>query len=117
MNDKWFEQLYEVQKNIQRKLKNLDENQSLFNEVDMYAAATGAMVEIGEMLQCDTRWKEKTTGSKKEPVVNKQEFIKEWADVLIYLVNVLIYADVDVRDAELIVNKKQFENMKRFNLL
>lgn len=110
--------VFDAQKNIQRKLKGVvDENISLENVVDMYNAATGALVEIGEMLQCDTRWKAYTTGSKKEPVYDKAKFLEEWADVYIYMMNVLIYAGIDIFDADVTITKKQFTNMKRFGIL
>ena len=110
--------VFEAQKNLQRKLKGLvDERESIENVVDMYNAATGALVQIGEMLQCDTRWKAHTTGSKKEPVYDKAKFLEEWADVYIYMLNVLIYAGIDDYTAKVAIAKKQFTNMKRFGIL
>ena len=109
--------LFDVQRALQCKLKGKTVDDSIENVVDMYNAATGALVEIGEMLQCDTRWKAYTTGSKKEPVYDEAKFLEEWADVYIYMMNVLIYAGIDEYDAEVAVTKKQFANMKRFGLL
>lgn len=113
----WIRGIFEAQRNIQHKLNDKCVDDDLTDIVKMYNSATGALVEIGEMLQCDTRWKPFTTGSKKEPVCDKTKFIEEWADVFIYMLNVLIYAGIDIFDAEQAVSKKQFDNMVRFDLL
>lgn len=110
----WFEYVFQEQKTLQCLIKNKTDVE-LSNPVDMYNAATGALVEIGEMLQTDTRWKAYTTGSRKPPIVNKDEFITEWADVFIYMMNVLIYAGYETGDARIAVNEKQTKNYERFN--
>lgn len=109
----WFEYVFEKQKVLQSLIKN-KYTDDLPDVIDMYNAATGALVEIGEMLQTDTRWKAFTTGSKKTTVVNKEAFIAEWADVFIYLMNVIIYAGYEIGDARVAVNEKQHKNYKRF---
>lgn len=108
----WLEYVFDKQVELQRFIKNSDD---LENVVDMYNAATGATVEIGEMLQSDTRWKQFTTGSKKKPIVNKEQFIEEWCDVFIYMLNVLIYGGYNLNDVRTGVNNKQNKNFKRFN--
>ena len=80
----------------------------------MYGAATGMMIEIGEMLQCDTRWKKHVTGSVKEPIYNIEQFKEELADVFIYLMNTIIYAGIKIDDFEYAVNEKQNIVNKRF---
>ena len=110
----WFEYVFDVQKELQCLIQNKC-NTELENVVDMYNSATGAIVEIGEMLQTDTRWKAFTTGSKKLPVIDKEKFIGEWADVFIYLMNVLIYAGYETGDARAAIVEKQQANYQRFN--
>ena len=110
----WFYDAFFKQVNLQENIKCTicDE---LVNVVDMYNSATAMMVEIGEMLQTDTRWKKHVTGSKKEPVFNFDEFITELADVFIYMLNVAIYGGVTIETFKKEVTNKLIENRKRFN--
>ena len=81
--------------------------------VNMYNSATAAIVEIGEMLQEDTRWKKEVTGSTREPRYNIDNFKEEFADVAIYLTNVLIYAGISVDEIMEVIDKKITKNCKR----
>lgn len=105
-------ELYKYQKNLQHKLYNFEDE----DLAKMYGSATAAIIEIGEMLQTDTRWKALITGSKKEPVYNKEDFLEEYADVIIYLINVLVYANIDIEDVYVAINNKLLVNKKRFNI-
>lgn len=109
----WLDEIFNVQKDLQSKIQN---KTNLEDVVMMYNSATGALVEIGEMLQCDTRWKKYTTKSKKEPYVDKSEFLEEWSDVLIYMLNVLIYGGHDISTIKQIVKYKQNLNKERFGV-
>lgn len=108
----WLEKIYFKQRNLQSAYKGTDD---LINIVDVYNSATAALVEVGEMLQCDTRWKEFVTGSKKKPVICSEQFKEEWADTFIYLLNVLIYAGIDAEEIKTVVENKQNKNYRRFN--
>jgi NTP pyrophosphatase (non-canonical NTP hydrolase) len=107
----WLDKVHNKQKSLQIAYKSTDD---LVNVLDVYNSATAALVEIGEMLQCDTRWKEFVTGSKKKPVVCPEQFKEEWADTFIYMLNVLIYAGISVNDIKTVVENKQNKNYKRF---
>ena len=111
----WFYDAFLKQVNLQERVKGVLVDGELPDPVDMYGAATGMMIEIGEMLQCDTRWKKYVTGSLKEPVVNLEQFKEELADVFIYLLNTAIYAGISIDDFEHAVNKKQGIVNKRFS--
>ena len=109
-----FVDAYNLQKGLQLKINSALPDDNLESPVLMYNSATAAMVEIGEMLQEDTRWKYLVTGSKKEPVYDKDKFLEEWCDAIIYMFNVLIYAGVNIDEAEKVLFKKQFTNLRRF---
>ena len=108
----FIKELYEHQKKLQEQLVGTTE----FNSQRMYGSATAAIVEICEMLQSDTRWKATVTGSKKPPVWNIEQFKEEFADVMIYLMNVLVYQNVDIQDIEVAIYEKIKVNNKRFGL-
>lgn len=79
--------LYEKQRSLQRKL--MDEQ--TFSHEYFYNHATAAMIEISELLQSDTRWKRKITGSTRTPHLESEDKIcSEWCDAIIYLMNVAI---------------------------
>lgn len=107
----WIEKVFCKQKNLQEIHKGTND---LVNIVDVYNSATSAVVEIGEMLQTNTTWKKFVTGSKKEPVVNEEQFLEELADVFIYMFNVCIYAGVDANTLKAAINKKQDIVIRRF---
>lgn len=112
MDKTWISDLYNTQKCIQSHIVDLSANTT----DKIYASATAAIVELGEMLQCDTRWKAKVTGSRKEPVYDKEAFKEEFADAFIYLINVLIYAGIDIDEELTAIDKKVLVNLKRFGL-
>ena len=110
----WFYDVFFKQVNLQERIKGVLVDSELPDVIDMYGAATGMMIEIGEMLQCDTRWKKYVTGSIKEPIYNIKQFKEELADVFIYLMNTIIYAGIKIDDFEHAVNEKQNIVNKRF---
>lgn len=109
----WLQEIYNKQKLRQQRLTNSDCNTKNYTEV--YHSATAAMVEIGEMLQADTRWKENITKSKKQPVINEEMFLEEWADAFIYMLNVLIYYNASITDIKYAIENKMHINEVRFN--
>lgn len=108
----WFDKLFDNQVELQKIIKGKFD--SLENVLDMYYSATAMMVEIGEMLQTDTRWKEDITGSVKKPYYDSEEFITELSDVLLYLLNTLIYAGIDLDSFKKAVANKQLTVKQRF---
>lgn len=111
----WFDDVLTKQVKLQKRIKHTKYSADLVNVKDMYGAATGMMVEIGEMLQCDTRWKKEMTMSNKTPVYEHYKFIEECADVFIYLMNVLIYAGITRDEFKNAVLEKQDVVKERFN--
>lgn len=106
----WFKEVFESQQYLQKQFNEIP------NVVQMYNSATAAMVEIGEMLQEDTRWKAYTTGSKKSPHTNRDAFIEELSDAMIYLINTAIYAGFSAEDLCKSIDAKIEKNYKRFGL-
>lgn len=111
----WFKDSLYKQLELQENAKGVCCCNDLPNVKDMYGAATGMIIEIGEMLQCDTRWKREITMSKKEPYYNKEQFLEECADVFIYFMNVLIYGDIRLDEFKRKVLEKQEIVKERFN--
>lgn len=110
----WFHDTFFKQVNLQENIKGTLIDSELPDVVDMYGAATGMIIEIGEMLQCDTRWKEKITGSKKTPVYNREQFLEELSDVFIYMLNTIIYAGITLDEFKKAVYEKQEKVKVRF---
>lgn len=110
----WFEDTFFKQVNLQECVKCTFTDEELPNVVDMYGAATGMIIEIGEMLQCDTRWKKEITGSCKTPYYNKEKFLEELSDVYIYLMNTLIYSGTTLEEFKKAVTDKQNIVIRRF---
>lgn len=105
--------IFNEQLQLQKKISNTDCDKPDYKAV--YNNATAAMVEIGEMLQADTRWKPEVTKSRKTPVYNEEEFLEEWSDAFIYMLNVLIYYGASITDAIYSVENKISINKERFN--
>lgn len=83
--------------------------------IKVYGHATAAIIELCEMLQCDTRWKKSITGAKKSPVTNDDDFKEEWADAFIYLINVAIYKGLTIDDLKTAITTKQEINFARMH--
>ena len=110
---KTFKDYYEEQRNLQMHIKNKDEIK-LIDATEMYNSATAMMVEIGEMLQEDTRWKSKIVHSNKIPVYHRENFIKESVDVFLYFLNSIIFAGISPQEFENAVEKVYKDNCRRF---
>ena len=107
--------IFDVQKEIQRSIFKCKTYADLKSIVKVYNSATAAMVEIGEMLQENTTWKKCITQSKKEPHINEDKFLEEYCDVILYIMNVAIYAGFDIKDVVKKLSDKQKQNIMRFN--
>lgn len=110
----WFYDVFFNQVNLQENVKGVLVDSELPDVIDMYGAATGMIIEIGEMLQCDTRWKKEITGSVKPPIHNPEQFLEELSDVFIYLLNTIIYAGIKIDDFRYMVECKQKLVRERF---
>ena len=109
----WFEKIYEKQTNLQYKLNNCSEYDSIASPVAMYNSATAMIVELGEMLQEDTRWKKTVAGSTRRPVYDRDRVLDEFADAFIYLLNVGIYSGFSSEEIETAINRTINKNIKR----
>ena len=109
----WLERIFDKQIDRQNQINGEDSYGE--NLTEMYNSATAAMVELGEMLQADTRWKPLITKSKKAPVYDPDKFLEEWADAFIYMLNVLIYYGAGIEDIKNAVEHKMLINEERFN--
>lgn len=109
----WLEKIFDEQLDRQHVINGLDCYGGNF--VQVYNSATAAIVELGEMLQADTRWKPLVTKSKKTPVYDAEKFLEEWSDAFIYMLNVLIYYGATIDDIKRAVNNKMAINKERFD--
>lgn len=106
----WIEYVWDKQAMLQR---YLNKSTDLIDNVKFYNSCTAAMVEIGELLQSDTTWKLKITGSTKKPIVDIENVKKEFADAFLYLLNAAIYYGLDLQDLTKKITAVQNENLKR----
>lgn len=83
------------------------------NVVQWYNSLTAAILEIGEALAEDTRWKVLINGNTKKPVVNRNNVIEETADVFIYLLNACIFYNISIDELLQTVLEKQTRNIRR----
>lgn len=101
-----FEKQYELQSSI-----GLGVGKE--NVTQWYNAMTAAILEIGEALAEDTRWKMLINGNTKKPVVNRDNVIEETADVFIYLINACIFYNISIDELILAISQKQNKNIRR----
>jgi NTP pyrophosphatase (non-canonical NTP hydrolase) len=106
----WIENVWDKQVILQ---EHLNKSVDLIDITKFYNSCTASMVEIGELLQSDTTWKLKITGSTKEPIVDTENVKKEFADVFLYLLNAAIYYGLNVHDLTKKITDVQNENLKR----
>lgn len=106
----WLNEIFNKQKEFQKFL--LNKNEITPDPVKVYNSATAAIVEICEMLQEDTRWK-LAQGSVRPPHLDRNKFMMEYADVIIYLLNVLMYADISCDEIKEVISKKIYINWSR----
>lgn len=106
-------EIFENQVEFQQLLYGVDEITP--DVVKMYNSATAAVVEIGELLQSDTRWKKTITKSPKPAHYDKDEFGEEFADVFLYLMNIAIFSGLSYDDVIDVITKKQQKNFMRLS--
>lgn len=107
----FIEEVFGQQKVFQKLLGNT------FPDVTgMYNMATAAMVEIGEMLQSDKRWKHTVLHNDSRPVdYYPDQFKRELADAILYLINVAIYSGINADEFKEAVRTKIYINNKRLS--
>lgn len=110
----WLHDIFFKQVNLQENVCGTNCDAELPDVERMYGAATGMIIEIGEMLQCDTRWKRFITGSLKPAVYNPEQFLEELSDVFIYMMNTIIYAGITLDEFKEMVSKKQVKVKARY---
>lgn len=105
-----FEELYLKQKDLQSKLMLDTCNQNI---PQWYASLTLAMIEIGEALAEDTRWKRIINNNTKEPKINRENVVEETADVCIYILNACIFYGIKPEELVKAIENKQNKNIAR----
>lgn len=83
------------------------------NIAQWYGALTAAILEIGEALAEDTRWKRIINCNTKKPIINRDNVIEETADAFIYLINSCIFYNVDANEILKAISEKQDKNIRR----
>ena len=83
------------------------------NVIQWYNALTAAIIEIGEALGEDTRWKHLINNNTKKPIVNRSNVIEEMSDVFIYLLNACIFYNISIEELLTTINEKQNKNIRR----
>ena len=83
------------------------------NIVQWYNSLTAAVLEIGEALSEDTRWKLLVNANTKQPKINRENVIEETADVFIYLINSCIFYNISVNELLNKIVDKQNRNIVR----
>ena len=78
-----------------------------------YNSLTAAILEIGEALAEDTRWKIIINGNTKKPVINRNNVIEETADAFIYLINSCIFYNISLNELMNAISEKQEKNIRR----
>lgn len=104
----WLNEVFNKQLLLQKNL-----GRDVPSTVEMYNAATAAMVEIGEMLQCDKRWKRAVHHMSRPTPCDIEKFTEELADAFIYLFNVAIYEGIDAEDLKTAIDAKILKNYAR----
>ena len=83
------------------------------NIIQWYNSMTAAILEIGESLAEDTRWKKLINNNNKQPKINRDSVIEEMADTFIYLINACIFYNISVDVLINAIETKQDKNIRR----
>lgn len=105
-----LQQIFDVQASLQSQL-GLGIGKE--NVIQWYNALTAAVLEIGEALGEDNRWKALLNGNNKKRKVNREAVIEEMADVFIYLVNACIFYNISSEKLLEAIQVKQGRNVRR----
>lgn len=103
-------EIFSKQKELQSKLGLAVGSENI---VQWYNALTAAVLEIGETLSEDTRWKILLNANTKPPKVNRENVLEETADVFIYLFNACIFYNISPKELLNEITKKQNKNIER----
>lgn len=103
-----FKTLYDLQVEFQKLIGNTDipkdDPQMLAHHL------LGLVTEVGEVAQADKRWKL----NKRNNHYDREEKIEEIADVMIFILNILIYSGISPDEALISVENKIKKNIKRY---
>lgn len=105
-----LEEIYTRQQGLQDALGHDTVNTNI---PQWYGSLTNAMIEIGEALAEDTRWKKIVNNNNKPPVIHRNKAVEEMADVLIYMINALIFYGVKPDEILAVIEAKQDKNCAR----
>ena len=98
--------IFDMAKNIQH-VKNNGDMLPKDDPVKAFVMLSALVVEVGETLQEDKRWKS-LVGDTRVHINNKENKIEELADVFIYLINAVLYSNVDADEfVEIVLAKME----------
>lgn len=83
------------------------------NIIQWYNAMTAMVLEVGEALQEDTRWKKLINGNNKQLNVSRENVVEEMADVFIYFVNACLFYNISAEELLTNTEEKQNKNIRR----
>lgn len=109
-NDTKLQTIFRVQSQLQQHLGLAVGSENI---IQWYNSLTAAVLEIGETLQEDTRWKLLINANRKTPYVNRDNVIEETADVFIYLINACIFYNITADELLDAMSNKQEKNVRR----
>lgn len=105
-----LKEIFKHQKELQSKLGLAVGTENI---EQWYNAMTAAILEIGEALAEDTRWKIIINANRKTPIINRDNVIEETADVFIYLINACIFYNISYTELLNKIAEKQTSNIMR----
>ena len=80
--------------------------------VQFYLHATACMVELGEAIQCDTRWKT-LIGGKRPAHVDEEDKLEELVDAFHFLINAFLFSGFGYADLVRVFDRKWAANIAR----
>ena len=105
-----LEEIFAKQKDLQA---NLGLGVGTENIVQWYNALSAAVLEIGEALSEDTRWKVLINANTKPPKTNRDNVVEEMSDIFIYLINACIFYNISSKELLNKIQDKQNRNIAR----
>ena len=109
-DDNKLQTIFKVQSKLQQDLGHAVGSENI---IQWYNSLTAAVLEIGETLQEDTRWKLLINANRKAPHIDRDNVVEETADVFIYLVNACIFYNITADELLDTISCKQEKNIKR----
>lgn len=102
--------IFKVQSKLQQDLGHAVGSENI---IQWYNSLTAAVLEIGETLQEDTRWKLLINANRKAPHIDRDNVVEETADTFIYLINACIFYNITTDELLAAISCKQEKNIRR----